>query len=97
MQSQSTPVDRVDPEARVIFVKDLRVVLTLSTGGSIILAPHFLGSDPNVVAAVINYYRAHPEQRPLLSDPHAALDHVEEALASSSKVFTNGGHNAIPR
>jgi hypothetical protein len=68
--------------ARVVFVKDSRLVLDLTTGGAIILVPHYTGSDPNVMAAVINYYRVHPEERSRLANPRAALDHVEKALAS---------------
>lgn len=67
--------------AGVIFVKDSRLVLSLRTGGTILIAPQYTGSDPNVVAAVLNYYCAHPEHRALLSSPRTALDHVESALA----------------
>ena len=67
--------------AGVIFVKDSRLVLSLTTGGTILIAPQYTGSDPNVVAAVLNYYRAHPEHRALLANPRGALDHVEAALA----------------
>lgn len=40
--------------------------------------PFYFGSDPVIIAEVIEHYRTHPEERHLLSDPIAALGRVVE-------------------
>lgn len=40
--------------------------------------PIYFGSDPVIVAEVIEYYRTHPEDRHLLADPLVALQRVVE-------------------
>ena len=44
--------------------------LELESGANFVLYPiYFSGSDPVIVAEVIEYYRTHPEDRHLLADP----------------------------
>jgi hypothetical protein len=38
-----------------------------------------IGSDPNVVAAIVRFYLDHPEQRDALRNPVEALRRVEQA------------------
>lgn len=42
------------------------------------------GSDPAVVAAVVNYFRAHPEERTSLSDPVLAWERFRASFAGLS-------------
>jgi hypothetical protein len=51
--------------------------LTQEDGSSVVIAPQYLGSDPNVVAAIIEHYRAHPEDDDALADATDAVRRVE--------------------
>lgn len=51
----------------------LYVVLALRESGTVRVSAQALGSDPNVVAAIIRFYLEHPEHRDALSDPEEAL------------------------
>lgn len=48
-----------------------------------IIEPSGLGSDPIVIAEVIEYFRTHPKDRETLSDPAAALSLVTEPVQES--------------
>ncbi|GAA1794926.1 hypothetical protein [Leucobacter iarius] len=64
-------VDRVEVELgryRILYL-----VLTLRNGDIVRSSAQALGSDPNVVAAIIRFYLEHPEHRDALSDPEEAL------------------------
>lgn len=52
--------------------------LELQSGANFVLYPIYFGSDPVIVAEVIEYYRTHPEDRHLLADPLVALQRVVE-------------------
>lgn len=49
-----------------------------ASGGAHTVYPIYFGSDPVIVAEVIEYYRTHPEDRHLLADPLVALQRVVE-------------------
>lgn len=46
-------------------------------------ASSYLGSDPALVAQVVNHFLDHPEDRHLLSDPSAAIRRVEQAAQAA--------------
>jgi hypothetical protein len=52
-------------------------------GGRSEITGNKMGSDPNVVAAIVRFYLDHPEQRDALSDPVEALRRVEQAEPST--------------
>ena len=52
--------------------------LTAKRGRRSVLYPMYFGSDPVIVAEVIEFYRTHPGERHLLADPIAALARVVE-------------------
>lgn len=54
-----------------------KLALLTRSQGVILIDAHQLGSDPAIVAAVLNYYRAHPGERSGLSDGAAAVRGVE--------------------
>jgi hypothetical protein len=56
-----------------------QLVVTSVDGSAVAIDPRYFGSDPNIVALVINYFVAHPDQRSALVDPKAALALVEAA------------------
>jgi hypothetical protein len=68
--------------AEVTAPKGIRLVLHLSDSGTIVLEPAYIGSDPNVLAAVIDFFVEHPEHRGMLATPEAALRLVEETARS---------------
>ena len=45
------------------------------------IEPRWTGSDPNEVAAIIEYFRCTRADRPGLGDPRAAIRRVEERAA----------------
>ena len=58
-----------------------KLYISAKAGEPIIIEPRWIGSDPNEVAAIIEYYREHPGDRHLLTDPAAAIRRVEESAA----------------
>lgn len=71
-------IARVLPMARK---RGVRLALEDTCGGIHVLYSERLGSDPLVVAEVIEYFRAHPAERAVLNDPLAALALVGEVSA----------------
>lgn len=58
--------------------------LTLA-GHSVLSVPGaYIGSDPNVVAAIIEHFRTHPEDRKYLADGDEAIRVVEAAHATDT-------------
>jgi hypothetical protein len=62
-----------------------KLVLHLRPTGVIVITPHYTGSDPNVLAPLINFFLAHPEQRATLATPMAALVVVEAEASATRK------------
>ena len=58
-----------------------KLMLLTRQQGPIILDSHYLGSDPAIVAEVIEYFKTHPTQRALLSDGASAINTVEQVAA----------------
>ena len=58
-----------------------RLVLHAVGGGVSSVDPHWTGSDPNLVAAIVEHFRARPADRAALRDGPAALDLVEDAVS----------------
>ncbi|GMA36931.1 hypothetical protein [Demequina litorisediminis] len=54
-------------------------VLVIAGSTAVTINGSRLGSDPAVIAAVIEHFRMHPEDRPLLATPREALRVVEDA------------------
>jgi hypothetical protein len=48
----------------------------------ITIEPRWLGSDPNVVAPIILHFLEYPTDRPLLAEPTAAIQRVEQEIAA---------------
>ena len=70
--------------ASVISEKGARLVLTLRAGGAIVIGAHHIGSDPNAVAPIIDFFLDHPEHRAVLATPMAALALVEEKTTTAA-------------
>ncbi|GAB3604696.1 hypothetical protein GCM10027413_01050 [Conyzicola nivalis] len=64
-------------KAEVTAPKGIRLTLHLRPAGSVVIEPQYIGSDPNVLAPVINFFREHPQHRAALATPRAALELVE--------------------
>lgn len=71
-------IARVLPMARK---RGVRLALEDTAGGIHFLYSERLGSDPLIVAEVIEYFRTHPAERAVLNDPLAALALVGEVSA----------------
>jgi hypothetical protein len=56
-------------------------VLHLRSGDDITIDPRYTGSDPNVVAPIIDYFLNHAESRDTLARSRAAIALVETAAA----------------
>lgn len=61
------------------------VVFTTRAGGTVVLDAHHLGSDPAIVAAVVEHFRRQPGDRGSLAGGVGAVATVEAALAASRK------------
>ena len=72
------PWDELLTPSIVMVSKNPVLGLVDTSGRGGLLAPMYFGSDPVIVAEVVEYYRAHPEDRHLLSDPIIALERVVE-------------------
>ncbi|MFD1202926.1 hypothetical protein ACFSWE_11965 [Leucobacter albus] len=72
------PWDELLPPEIHMLSKNPVLGLADTSGGAYIVYPIYFGSDPVIVAEVIEYYRTHPEDRHLLADPLAALERVVE-------------------
>jgi hypothetical protein len=59
------------------------LVIRTFDGATYRLRSERIGSDPNIVAAIVRFYLDHPEQRDALSDPVEALRRVEQAEPST--------------
>jgi hypothetical protein len=68
--------------AEVVSYRGAQLSLRTTAGRFVRVESYWIGSDPNVVAPVIEHYRHHPEDRHLLGDPLAALRRVEEVSAA---------------
>jgi len=62
-----------------------KLMLRSKAGDAVAVAPAWMGSDPHEVAAIIDYYLKHPEDRELLRDPLVAIARVEVDLASRTQ------------
>lgn len=83
----STPVELSWDDlshASVVSVKGARLVLNLRSGRGIVVDPRRIGSDPNVVAPVIDFFLENPRHRAVLSTPVAALALVEEYATTNA-------------
>jgi hypothetical protein len=69
-------LERVD----VTAVRGARLVLHARGGAAVAIDPHRLGSDPNLVAAIVEHFRTHPGDRGALAEGIAALARVEDAV-----------------
>jgi len=58
-----------------------QLVVTAVGGSAVAVQAAHLGSDPNVVAAVLEHFWTYPEHRCLLGDAREAIRLVEDALA----------------
>lgn len=65
----------------VVASPSAKLVLTPWNTSGLVIDPRWIGSDPNEVAAIIDYYREHPRDRRLLADPRAAIRRVEDSVA----------------
>lgn len=74
-----------DDLARVdlVDVRGARVALYSRSGAATVIVPQHTGSDPNLVAAIIAHFLAHPEDRAALTDARTATAVVEAAVAAS--------------
>ena len=70
-------VERVE----LVYVKGARIVLHLQDSAPVTLDPRYTGSDPNVLAPIVNYFLRHPDDRAALADPRAAIALVESSCA----------------
>lgn len=67
----------------VVDSRGARLVLRRTDGAVHVVPPLWLGSDPNAVGPVIEFFRTHPEQRSALgSTPSDALRIAEETLTA---------------
>lgn len=57
-----------------------RLILHTVAGSAHAITAQWMGSDPNLVAAIVEHFRAHPEDRPALVDGPAAIGIVERAV-----------------
>ena len=57
--------------------------LGLADGGAVAVQGMYVGSDPNLVAAIIEHFRTHPDDRALLADAPEAVRAVELASLQS--------------
>lgn len=78
------PWDELLPPEIHMLSKNPVLGLADTSGGAHIVYPIYFGSDPVIVAEVIEYYRTHPEDRHLLADPLAALERVVELDAPTA-------------
>jgi hypothetical protein len=60
-----------------------KLVLHSTHSPAVVIEPRWTGSDPNIIAPIVDYYRTHPAERSALADPRAALRLVEAARLSS--------------
>lgn len=65
----------------LVYVRGARIVLHLRDGRTVTLDPRYTGSDPNVLATIVDYFLRHPADRAALADPRAAIALVESARA----------------
>lgn len=68
----------------VVGTRGAKLVLTPRGGSPVMLDPHWFGSDPNLVAPVVEHFRVHPEDRAALVDGRAAIRLVEDAVSRSA-------------
>ena len=74
------PWDEVS-RVEVVSTRGARLVLHSRAGTATSLDGRVLGSDPNLVAPIVEHFRAHPADRSTLGDPAAALALVEAAVS----------------
>lgn len=70
--------DELD-RAEAAWLKGAKLMLRRSSGTAIVIESRWTGSDPNLVAPIIEHFRANPRDRGTLADPAAALLLVEQA------------------
>jgi hypothetical protein len=73
-------LDRAD----VVSSKGAKLALHLISGGVIVVEPRYTGSDPSIVAPVIDFFLQHPEHRSTLATPEAALALVEQSAGADA-------------
>jgi hypothetical protein len=61
-----------------------RLVLTARSGAAVSVDPHWMGSDPNLVAAIVAHFSAHPDDRAALAGGRTAIRLVEAAVSPTA-------------
>lgn len=69
-------------EASKLFPAYTSLGMTTDLDNPLIVSSSILGSDPDSVRCVIEFFRQHPEHRKALEDPRAALALVRNAMLS---------------
>lgn len=59
--------------------------LVTSAGDAVLIDAHHLGSDPAIVARILEFYRSRPARRAELEDGRAAITAVERACGAGEK------------
>jgi hypothetical protein len=57
-----------------------RLLLNARSGAGVEIDPHWTGSDPNLVGAIVARFHAHPADRGALVEGRAAIRRVEDAV-----------------
>lgn len=71
--------DKLGAAAAVSTRTGAKLALHVTTGEVHVLQRRLIGSDPDAVAAIINYYLRHPADRGLLDTPEVAMRRVAQA------------------
>jgi hypothetical protein len=61
-----------------------RLVLNARSGSAVEVDPHWTGSDPNLVAAIVAHFHAHPADREALAGGRTAIGLVEAAVSPTA-------------
>jgi hypothetical protein len=65
----------------VVGGRAAKLVVTPRDGSPVLLDAHWSGSDPNLVAPIVEHFRTRAADRPALTDGRAAIRLVEEAVS----------------
>lgn len=69
----------LDSAAAMSARSGAKLALHTTRGEVHVLPRHVIGSDPNAVAAIINYYLQYPQDRGYLTDPEGAIRRVAQS------------------
>jgi hypothetical protein len=75
------PWERLESASVVTSSTGACLAITAVEGSVVTIQAPQIGSDPNVVAAIIEHFRTHPEDREVLGDAREAIRRVEAAHA----------------